>query len=78
LPDLVQDGWEDEVKELRKQAAEIPDDLLVVLIGDMVTEEALPTYQTLLNTFEGCDNPRGTSDLPWARWAFSWIGGRKA
>jgi hypothetical protein len=24
-----------------------------VLVGDMVTEEALPTYQTLLNTFEG-------------------------
>lgn len=24
-----------------------------VLVGDMITEEALPTYQTLLNTFEG-------------------------
>jgi acyl-[acyl-carrier-protein] desaturase len=72
LPDLTKEGWEDEVKELRKQSAEIPDELLVVLIGDMVTEEALPTYQTLLNTFEGCDDPTGTSDSPWARWSRGW------
>ena len=50
----------------------MPDDVLVVLIGDMVTEEALPTYQTLLNTFEGCDDPTGTTDSPWARWSRGW------
>jgi len=50
----------------------VPDDVLVVLIGDMVTEEALPTYQTLLNTFEGCDDPTGTCDSPWARWSRGW------
>lgn len=72
LPDLTQDGWEDQVKELREMAATIPDELLVVLIGDMVTEEALPTYQTLLNTFEGCDDPTGTSDTAWARWSRGW------
>lgn len=72
LPDLTQDGWEDEVKELRKQAGTIPDELLVVLIGDMVTEEALPTYQTLLNTFEGCDDPTGTNESPWAKWSRGW------
>lgn len=38
----------------------------------MVTEEALPTYQTLLNTFEGCDDPTGTSDSAWARWSRGW------
>lgn len=69
---MTQDGWEDSVKEMRKMAATIPDDLLVVLIGDMVTEEALPTYQTLLNTFEGCDDPTGTSDSAWARWSRGW------
>ena len=52
--------------------AELPDDVLVVLIGDMVTEEALPTYQTLLNTFEGCDDPTGTTDNAWARWNRGW------
>ena len=57
---------------MRAMAQEIPDDILVVLIGDMVTEEALPTYQTLLNTFEGCDDPTGNSDAHWARWSRGW------
>jgi len=72
LPDLTQDSWYDEVKELREMANGIPDDVLVVLIGDMVTEEALPTYQTLLNTFEGCDDPTGTTNSAWARWSRGW------
>ncbi|EEC51880.1 predicted protein, partial [Phaeodactylum tricornutum CCAP 1055/1] len=72
LPDLSQDNWHDSIKEVRAMAKEIPDELLVVLIGDMVTEEALPTYQTLLNTFEGCDDPTGTSESPWARWSRGW------
>lgn len=72
LPDLSKDGWEDEVKELRAMAQELPDEVMVVLVGDMVTEEALPTYQTLLNTFEGCDDPTGDSDTPWAKWSRGW------
>jgi len=72
LPDLSQEGWEDEVKEFRRMQEGVPDDIMVVLIGDMVTEEALPTYQTLLNTFEGCDDPSGDTDSPWARWSRGW------
>jgi acyl-[acyl-carrier-protein] desaturase len=72
LPDLSKDDWLEQTKELREAAAGVPDDLFVVLIGDMVTEEALPTYQTLLNTFEGCDDPIGTTDSAWARWSRGW------
>lgn len=72
LPDMAADTWYDEVKEMREMAAGVPDDVLVVLIGDMVTEEALPTYQTLLNTFEGCDDPTGTTESAWARWSRGW------
>lgn len=72
LPDLTKGDWIDDVKNLREMAAEVPDDLFVVLVGDMVTEEALPTYQTLLNTFEGCDDPIGTTDSAWARWSRGW------
>lgn len=72
LPDLTKDTWMDEVKELREMAEGVSDEVLVVLIGDMVTEEALPTYQTLLNTFEGCDDPTGTTDSAWARWSRGW------
>lgn len=72
LPDLAKDGWEEDVKELRAMAKELPDEVMVVLVGDMVTEEALPTYQTLLNTFEGCDDPIGNADTPWAKWSRGW------
>lgn len=72
LPDLSKDNWYEEVKELREMGEQISDELLVVLIGDMVTEEALPTYQTLLNTFEGCDDPTGTADSAWAKWSRGW------
>jgi len=72
LPDLSQEGWMEEVQEVRRQAEELSDEVLIVLIGDMVTEEALPTYQTLLNTFEGCDDPTGDTDSAWARWSRGW------
>jgi acyl-[acyl-carrier-protein] desaturase len=72
LPDLTKEDWYDQVKDVRAMAEQVPDDLLVVLIGDMVTEEALPTYQTLLNTFEGCDDPTGTTESAWARWSRGW------
>lgn len=72
LPDMDKDDWMEQVKDLRDQAAGVPDDIMVVLVGDMVTEEALPTYQTLLNTFEGCDDPTGATDSPWARWSRGW------
>jgi len=72
LPDLAADDWLQQTKDLREAAEGIPDDVWVVLVGDMVTEEALPTYQTLLNTFEGCDDPIGTTDSAWARWSRGW------
>ena len=69
---MSNENWSQELKEFREQAAQIPDDVLVVLIGDMITEEALPTYQTLLNSFEGCDDPIGTTPSPWAKWSRGW------
>lgn len=72
LPDMTKDSWLEEVTEMREMAAQVSDEVLITLIGDMVTEEALPTYQTLLNTFEGCDDPLGTSDTAWARWSRGW------
>jgi len=72
LPDLSQEDWLEQTKDLREAAEGVPDDVFVVLVGDMVTEEALPTYQTLLNTFEGCDDPIGTTDSAWARWSRGW------
>jgi len=72
LPNLAEEDWLEQTRDLRESAAGCPDELFVVLVGDMVTEEALPTYQTLLNTFEGCDDPIGTTESAWARWSRGW------
>ena len=72
VPDFSKESWEEDLKDFRRQSEGITDEMLVVLIGDMVTEEALPTYQTLLNTFEGADDPTGVSQNPWSKWSRKW------
>jgi len=72
LPDMRRDDWRERIADLREECKGIPDALLVAIVGDTVTEEALPTYQTLLNTFEGMEDPTGTSESPWARWSRGW------
>ena len=41
------------MRELRKRTDCLPDDYWVVLTGDLITEEALPTYMAMLNTLDG-------------------------
>lgn len=72
LPDMSRDDWIEQLKEVKEMSSGISDAALIVLVGDLVTEEALPTYQTLLNTFEGCDDPSGASDTAWAKWSRGW------
>jgi hypothetical protein len=72
LPDMTRDDWREKIAELQQECSGISDALLVAIVGDTVTEEALPTYQTLLNTFEGMEDPTGTSESPWAKWSRGW------
>ena len=72
LPDLVRADWRDEVEKLRTKAALLPDELLVVLVGNIVTEEALPSYQTWLNRTRGLKDETGMSQTPWALWTRGW------
>lgn len=72
LPDMGKEGWHDDVLELRRQSAALSDDLLVVLVGNIVTEEALPSYQTWLNRNHGLEDPTGASLTPWAMWTRGW------
>ena len=70
LPDLESASWQDEVKRLRTAAEALSDQLLVVLVGDMVTEEALPSYSISLNGLVRDED--GDGPAPWARWLRGW------
>ncbi|GAB4835346.1 hypothetical protein Ancab_000257 [Ancistrocladus abbreviatus] len=72
LPDPASEGFHEQVEELRERTKEIPDDYFVVLVGDMITEEALPTYQTMINTLDGVRDETGASPAPWAVWTRAW------
>jgi acyl-[acyl-carrier-protein] desaturase len=50
----------------------LSDDYLVCLVGDTITEEALPTYQTMLNTLDGTRDETGASPTPWGIWTRAW------
>ena len=45
LPDTSTQNFSKEFKELQLQCKELPYDYLAVLVGDVITEEALPTYE---------------------------------
>ncbi|KAL4290850.1 hypothetical protein GQ457_14G001430 [Hibiscus cannabinus] len=72
LPDLKPGGFYEQIKELQESAKEIPDDHSVALVGDMIIEEALPTYQTMLNIIDGIRDETDASLTSWAIWIRAW------
>jgi acyl-[acyl-carrier-protein] desaturase len=77
LPTLHGDAWRDEVEELRAEAARLSDEMLVVLVGNVVTEEALPAYLATINRCGGMTDRTGVDAHPWAQWARSWTAEEK-
>ncbi|KAF7006349.1 hypothetical protein CFC21_021397 [Triticum aestivum] len=75
LPDLASlgaDGFHAACSDIAARAADLPDAHLVCLVGNMVTEEALPTYQSIPNRFEAVRDLTGSSATAWARWIRGW------
>jgi len=71
LPDSQSDTFFEDVKELREIAKELPYDFWVAMVGDTITEEALPTYESWLMEVEGIDNLERNG---WSRWIRQWTG----
>ncbi|MBP6558146.1 MAG: acyl-ACP desaturase [Flavobacterium sp.] len=71
LPNSESENFFEEVKELREIAKDLPYDFWVVLVGDTITEEALPTYEAWLMDVEGIDNVERNG---WAKWVRQWTG----
>lgn len=69
LPDARQDDFLDQVHEIQELAKEMPYDFWVVLVGDMITEEALPTYESWLMDVEGVDQIENNG---WSTWVKQW------
>ena len=71
LPNSESDTFLEEVKELREIAKDLPYDFWVALVGDTITEEALPTYESWLMEVEGIDNQERNG---WSKWIRQWTG----
>jgi acyl-[acyl-carrier-protein] desaturase len=69
LPDPTKPEFLENVKELRELAKELPYDFWAVLIGDAITEEALPTYESWLMDVEGVGQVERNG---WSRWVRAW------
>lgn len=69
LPDSSNENFTIEIKELQEQCKELPYDYLAVLVGDVITEEALPTYESWLMEVDGIskEEPQG-----WSKWIRMW------
>ena len=73
LPDFSDPDFSDKIIDLQQQIATIPDTVLVSLVGNMITEEALPSYQTFFNLLEGINDERNvSSSSSWVRWSRLW------
>jgi acyl-[acyl-carrier-protein] desaturase len=69
LPDAQSDTFFEDVKEIREIAKDLPYDFWVAMVGDTITEEALPTYEAWLMDVEGIDNVERNG---WSRWIRQW------
>ncbi|PHT94135.1 Acyl-[acyl-carrier-protein] desaturase, chloroplastic [Capsicum annuum] len=74
LPEASQgpDGFMKEVRALRERTIGLPDEYFVIFVGNMLTEDSLPTYQTVINTWVGVRDATESSSCPWAIWTRAW------
>ncbi len=69
LPESNNNNFLEEIRDLQQSCKELPYDYLVVLIGDIITEEALPSYETWLMDVEGIGK---TNNEGWSKWIRMW------
>lgn len=69
LPESDSPEFFEEIKEIQELAHEMDYDLFTVLIGDTITEEALPTYESWLMSVRGIEQEKGKG---WAQWVRGW------
>ena len=71
LPDSQSENFFEEIKEIQEIAKDLPYDFWVVMVGDTITEEALPSYESWLMDVEGV-NQVDNGGNGWSKWVRSW------
>ncbi len=69
LPDPTNPEFKNQIDEIQALAREMDYDLFTVLVGDTITEEALPTYESWLMGVQGVNQQ---SQRGWSRWVRAW------
>ena len=75
LPNSQSNTFMSEVEEIRELSKDLDDDFWVCLVGDTITEEALPTYESWLMDIDGVSQQSNNGgDNGWAKWLRAWTG----
>lgn len=69
LPESNNPEFTKEIREIQEQCKALPYDYMAILVGDLITEEALPTYESWLMEVDGISKgePKG-----WSKWVRMW------
>ncbi len=70
LPNASLDNFFDEIRQIQERAKSLSYDLFAVLIGDTITEEALPTYESWLFAVDGI--MQSSEESGWKKWVRHW------
>lgn len=71
LPEMSQPDALEQITDLQQRASGLSDDVMVCLIGDMITEEALPSYCMWIQQIDGVDRS-GEPKNGWGEWLRKW------
>lgn len=70
--DFIPNTNHDQLMLIKNEAKELPKEVVAVIVGDMITEEALPAYMSMLNRSEFITDKTGDESHVWANWTRSW------
>lgn len=69
LPDPSSPNFKHDLEEIQTFAHEMDYDVFVTLIGDCITEEALPSYESWIMGIDGVDQEHNNG---WSKWVRNW------
>jgi acyl-[acyl-carrier-protein] desaturase len=61
-------------RDFRESCRGICPEIIVVLAGNAITEEALPSYSAALRRVDGMRQMPGDASSPWMQWSRAWAG----